>query len=90
MELTRRADGSYEIDWEAMEAAITDRTHIFILCNPHNPVGRVFRRPELERMADICLRHNIVICSDEIHCDLIFSGQQHTPIAPRSLPRPSL
>jgi len=81
MELTRRADGSYEIDWEAMEAAITDRTRIFILCNPHNPVGRVFRRPELERMADICLRHNIVICSDEIHCDLIFSGQQHTPIA---------
>jgi len=81
MELTRRPDGSYEIDWEAMEAAITDRTRVFILCNPHNPVGRVFRRSELERMAEICLRHNIVICSDEIHCDLIFSGQQHTPIA---------
>ena len=81
MELTRRPDGSYEIDWEAMEAAITDRTRVFILCNPHNPVGRVFRRSELERMAEICLRHNIVICSDEIHCDLIFSGQQHIPIA---------
>ena len=81
MELTRRPDGSYEIDWEAMEAAITDRTRVFILCNPHNPVGRVFRRSELERMAEICLRHNIVICSDEIHCDLIFSGQQHMPIA---------
>ena len=81
MELTRRPDGSYEIDWSAVEEAITDRTRVFILCNPHNPVGRVFRRQELERMADICLRHNIVICSDEIHCDLIFSGQQHIPIA---------
>ena len=81
MELTRRSDGSYAIDWGAMEAAITDRTRIFILCNPHNPVGRVFRRAELERMADICLRHKLVICSDEIHCDLVFRGQRHTPIA---------
>lgn len=81
MELARQADGQYTIDFDAFEAAITDRTRIFILCNPHNPVGRVFRRDELERMAEICLRHNVVICSDEIHCDLVFHGHPHVPIA---------
>jgi len=81
MELTRRPNGQYAIDWDAFEAAITDRTRIFILCNPHNPVGRVFRPEELERMAEICLRHELVICSDEIHCDLVFRGHRHTPIA---------
>ncbi len=81
MELTRRPDGQYEIDFDAFEAAITDRTRIFLLCNPHNPVGRVFRRDELERMATICLRHNVILCSDEIHCDLVFSGHRHIPIA---------
>jgi cystathionine beta-lyase len=81
MELTRQPDGSYEIDFDDFESAITSRTRIFLLCNPHNPVGRVFRRKELERMAEICLRHNVVICSDEIHCDLLFSGHRHLPIA---------
>jgi cystathionine beta-lyase len=81
MELTRQPDGSYAVDFDSFEAAITERTRIFILCNPHNPVGRVFRRDELERMAEICLKHNLVICSDEIHCDLLFSGQRHLPIA---------
>jgi cystathionine beta-lyase len=81
MELTRRPDGAYEIDFERFEATITGRTRIFILCNPHNPVGRVFRRDELERMAEICLRHDVLICSDEIHCDLVFEGHPHLPIA---------
>lgn len=81
MELTRAADGSYQIDFDRFEEAITDQTRLFILCNPHNPVGRVFRRDELERMAEICLRHNVLICSDEIHGDLIFSGQRHIPLA---------
>jgi len=81
MELTRQADGSYTIDFDAFEAAITDRTRIFILCNPHNPVGRVFQREELERMAEICLRHNVVICLDEIHGDLIFNRHHHLPVA---------
>lgn len=81
MELTQHPDGQYEIDFDLFEATITDRTRIFILCNPHNPVGRVFRRDELERMAEICLRHDIVICSDEIHCDLVFQRHQHLPIA---------
>jgi cystathionine beta-lyase len=79
--LVRDAGGHYAVDWEAFEAAFTKDTRVFVLCNPHNPVGRVYRRDELERMAEICLRRDVVICSDEIHCDLVFSGHQHTPIA---------
>ncbi len=79
--LRRESDGRYEIDWEAFEAGFTERTRVFILCNPHNPVGRVFRRDELEHMAEICLRKGVVICSDEIHCDLLFDGHRHVPIA---------
>ena len=52
-----------------------------LLCNPHNPVGRVFTPAELEKLADICLRHNLIICSDEIHCDLLYPGYRHIPIA---------
>ena len=81
MELTRRSDGRYEVDLDLFERTITERTRVFILCNPHNPVGRVFRREELEQMAEICLRHDIVICSDEIHCDLLFEGSHHVPTA---------
>jgi cystathionine beta-lyase len=81
MELTPQPDGRYVIDFDVFEETITERTRIFILCNPHNPVGRVFRREELERMAEICLRHDVVICSDEIHCDLVFSDSSHLPIA---------
>jgi cystathionine beta-lyase len=79
--LALRPDGTYEIDMDAFETAITDRTRVFILCNPHNPVGRVFRRGELERLAAICVRRNVLICSDEIHCDLLFPGHRHIPIA---------
>jgi cystathionine beta-lyase len=79
--LDQRQDSRYSIDWEAFEGAINARTQLFILCNPHNPVGRVFRQDELERMAEICLNHGVAICSDEIHCDLLYSGQQHIPLA---------
>jgi len=71
----------YERDIDAFEAAITDRTSLFLLCNPHNPVGRAFERDELERLAEVCLRHHVVICSDEIHCDIVFGAHQHIPIA---------
>jgi cystathionine beta-lyase len=81
MELTQRDDGQYGIDFGRFEATITGRTRLFLLCNPHNPVGRVFARAELERMAEICLRHDIVICADEIHCDLVFEGHEHISIA---------
>ena len=81
MALTRQADGRYTLDPELMAATITDRTRTFTLCNPHNPVGRVFTREELTTMAELCLRHDLTIISDEIHCDLLFSGAQHIPIA---------
>ena len=81
VELVRAPDGIYQIDWQAFESAISDQTQVFILCSPHNPVGRVFTRDELARMAEICLQHDIIICSDEIHCDLIFNDHQHIPTA---------
>lgn len=81
MELSRQVDGSYNVDWEAFEASFSPQTRVFILCNPHNPVGKVFRQDELERFAEICLQRGVVICSDEIHNDLIFSGHRHIPIA---------
>lgn len=79
--LVRQSDGSYEIDWDAFEQAFTPQTRLFVLCSPHNPTGRVWRREELERIAETCLRHGVVICSDEIHCDLVYPGQQHIPLA---------
>lgn len=80
-ELVRQKDGSYEIDWRTFTAAITGETRMFLLCNPHNPVGRVFRRDELLRMAEICLSRNVLICADEIHSDLLFDGLEHVPMA---------
>jgi len=81
MELTRDQDGQYSIDYDAFENCMTGRSRIFMLCNPQNPTGRVFRLDELEKMAEICLKNNVIICSDEIHCDLVFSGNKHIPIA---------
>lgn len=80
-QLSASSDGYYRVDWDAFERAITPDTRMFLLCNPHNPVGRVYTRPELERMAEICLRRGLVVCSDEIHCDLVYSGHRHIPIA---------
>jgi cystathionine beta-lyase len=81
MELTLSTDGKYIVDYDRFQQQITDRTKVFILCNPQNPTGRVFRDDELERMAEICLKNNLIICSDEIHCDIIYSGKKHIPIA---------
>jgi cystathionine beta-lyase len=80
-QLARLPDGRYEIDFDALEATIDQRTRVLILCNPHNPVGRVFTRHELERVAEICLRRGLLVCSDEIHCDLLYPGMAHTPVA---------
>lgn len=63
--------GVHTLDFDAIRAAITPKTKMFILCNPHNPNGRVYTKTELEELAQICIENNIVICSDEIHCDLI-------------------
>lgn len=65
------AAARWEIDWAALERAVTPRTKMFYLCNPHNPLARVWRRDELTRLAEFCLKHGLLLCSDEIHCDLI-------------------
>ncbi len=69
------------IDWEAMESAVNERTKLFLFCNPHNPCARVFDRSELEAVAEFCERHRLILCSDEIHCELLLDGHTHTPIA---------
>ena len=74
-------DGHWEIDWAALEKAVTPRTKLFLLCSPHNPVARVWRREELQRLGEFCVRHNLVLCSDEIHCDLILDDLPHVPTA---------
>lgn len=79
--LMQKADGSYTFDPSEFEATIDEHTRMFLLCSPHNPVGRVWERSELETMADACLRHGLTICSDEIHADLVFSDAKHIPIA---------
>jgi cystathionine beta-lyase len=71
----------YAVDFDRFAAVLDASSKLFILCNPHNPVGRAFTRPELEQMAALCERHDLVICSDEIHCDLLMTGTRHIPIA---------
>jgi cysteine-S-conjugate beta-lyase len=65
-------DGVWNFDWETMEKSVTPATKVFLLCNPQNPLGRVFTRADIEQLADFCERHDLVLVSDEIHCDLIF------------------
>lgn len=79
--LVRQPDGRYEIDFKDFEAKAASGVKLFVLCSPHNPVGRVFTREELTRMAEICLAYGVLICSDEIHADLVFDGNKHIPIA---------
>ena len=75
-----RGEHQYRIDFEDLEEK-AKQARMMILCNPHNPVGRVFTREELLRIGEICLKNNVIIISDEIHSDLILSGYKHTPIA---------
>ena len=71
-------DGHYEIDFEDFERKIiSEDVKMFILCSPHNPVGRVWTKEELQKMADICLKRNIYVFSDEIHSDFVYSGNKH-------------
>lgn len=72
---------TYEINFDAFEAAITPQTTHYFLCSPHNPAGRTFSREELTRLAEICARRDIIITSDEIHCDLLLDDAQHIPLA---------
>jgi cystathionine beta-lyase len=74
----------YEVDFDSFEAALNSggaRTRLFLLCQPHNPTGQVYSRKQLTRMAEICLKNDTLICSDEIHSELLLGGAQHIPIA---------
>lgn len=73
-----QSEGSWTFDWEAMENALTPKTKLFLLSNPQNPLGRVFSKSEIEKLADFCQRHDLVLVSDEIHCDLILD-EDKTP-----------
>ncbi len=79
--LIRQNDGGYEVDFAAFINAIQPDTKCFLFCTPHNPVGKVYNRQELLTIAEICLAQHVIICSDEIHSDLVYSGHQHIPIA---------
>lgn len=76
-----RSNNRFEVDWQDFEAQCADeKTTVFLLCNPHNPTGRVWTREELEQMRDICRRHQVRIVSDEIHCELIMPGNTFVPM----------
>ena len=79
--LTRDGGGRYRVDLDAFARAVGPRTRAFLLCNPHNPVGRVFERAELEGMAAVCTRRDLWIVADEIHGELLLDGRRHVPIA---------
>lgn len=80
-ELIREGD-TYKINFEDFEKKCADeKTTIFLLCNPHNPTGRVWTKDELEQMNSICLKHGVKIISDEIHCELVMPGYSYTPFA---------
>ncbi|MFY4807492.1 MalY/PatB family protein [Aliarcobacter butzleri] len=78
-ELKKDENGYYTMDLEDLEKKITSKTKILALCSPHNPVGRVWSKEELEKLANICIKHNITIVSDEIHSDITF--KKFTPLA---------
>ncbi len=78
----RLASDRYTIDWDALEASVTRDTRLFLLCNPHNPVGRVYEVEELERLARFCERHDLTLCADEIHAGLVLdASRRHRSIA---------
>lgn len=80
--------GHWTINWDALERAVTPRTKLFYLCNPHNPLARVWRREELVRLGEFCEKHNLILCSDEIHCDLILDPS--LPHIPTSVLSPEI
>jgi len=74
-------DGLYEMDFEGLESLITDKTKLMILCNPHNPGGRVWDKETLLKIARICHKHGIVVVSDEIHSDMCLKGYNYIPFS---------
>ncbi len=77
-----REGNTFYMDFEDLEKKASDpQAKLLLLCNPHNPVGRVWTRDELTRLGEICLRHNVFVLADEIHCELVFPGVKYTPFA---------
>ncbi|HEX3015740.1 MAG TPA: PatB family C-S lyase, partial [Desulfobacteria bacterium] len=74
-------DGRYTMDFVDLEEKLADGAKLLLLCSPHNPVGRVWRREELQRVGTLCAKYNVKVISDEIHCDLIYPGNQHLPFS---------
>lgn len=79
-----RENGRYVFDFEGMEAQAKAGAKLIILCNPHNPVGRVWDVEELDRLIDLALRYNLVVISDEVHADIVYPGKTHTMLARRA------
>ena len=79
--LTQKEDGSYTFDIKDLISKIDENTKLLLLCSPHNPVGRVWRREELEQILEVCILHDIVVFADEIHSDLVYAPNKHTPFA---------
>ena len=78
----KESEGSYSIDFDLFEQQIiSENVKLFLLCSPHNPVGRVWTVQELTLLGNICLKHNVIVVSDEIHCDFTYPGFQHTVFA---------
>ncbi len=79
---TAKAKGnSWALDLQQMKSNISQDTGLILLCNPHNPIGKVYSKEELLALANVCIEHDLIICSDDVHCDLILNGKQHIPIA---------
>lgn len=79
--LIKRGD-SYDIDFDDLDRKLSDnKVPLMLLCNPHNPAGRVWSREELKRIAEICRRHDVTVISDEIHCEFVFDDYKYTPFA---------
>lgn len=76
----KEKNGSWSVDWEDFERKLQE-VQVFFLCNPHNPLGRVWTKEELEKMVHLCIQHKVLLISDEIHSDLIFHGKRHTNTA---------
>ena len=79
--LKRNAEGYYEMDFDNLDAVCDEQCKVFVLCNPHNPAGQTWAKETLQRLADFCYEHNILVISDEIHADMALFGNRHTPFA---------
>ena len=73
-------NGHYEFDFQDMEKKFADGVKVYVMCSPHNPVGRVWTTEEVERVSQLCKKYHVLLVSDEIHCDIVYSGHKHIPI----------